>query len=212
MKEIAYLFIGNNIKNIDSYPFKENSYLIGIDKGAYLLAKNNIKMDEAIGDFDSINEEEYLLVQRYAKKITTLKKIKDDTDTFAAYQKYKDLVSSIEIVGGIEGKRIEHFLANLNLLKEDEKVSLIDDNSLIKSYSSSPTPYIFEDKDYYSFFAIKDSLISLKGFVYPLENYLLKEDDSLCISNEINSLEGELFVHQGRIILIKSKFDHREND
>lgn len=167
MKEIAYLFIGNNIKNIDNYPFKENSYLIGIDKGAYLLAKNNIKMDEAIGDFDSVNSEEYLLIQKYAKKITTLKKMKDDTDTSAAYQKYKDLASFIEIVGGIEGKRIEHFLANLNLLKEDEKVTLIDDNSLIKSYSSSSTPYIFKDKKYYSFFAIKDSLISLKVLFIP---------------------------------------------
>ena len=45
------IFLGQNV-NINQYDLG-NSYLIGVDKGASILASNFIKMDLAIGDFDS---------------------------------------------------------------------------------------------------------------------------------------------------------------
>ena len=47
------VLILSNIINIDKNII-ENSFIIGVDKGAYIAALNNIHMDIAIGDFDSI--------------------------------------------------------------------------------------------------------------------------------------------------------------
>ena len=59
-------------------------------------------------DFDSIDEDQFDLI----KDRTSIKKlnpIKDDTDTFDAVKMLNDY-SKITILGGIQGKRIEHFM------------------------------------------------------------------------------------------------------
>ena len=46
------LIIGHDI-DFEAFNFK-NKYVIGIDEGAYLALKAGVKLDMAIGDFDSI--------------------------------------------------------------------------------------------------------------------------------------------------------------
>lgn len=205
-RKIAYLVIGKEMNHLKEYPFEKDSYIIGIDKGAYLLAKEGLFFDEAVGDFDSTNENEYKLVETHAKKITKLNPMKDDSDTAHAYEEYKDKVESIVLLGAIQGKRIEHFIANLFLLLKDEKVSFWDENSIIYSLSARKTPYLFERKDaYYSFFPIEESLLTLKGFQYPLERKTLEKEDALGLSNELLEEKGSLLLEKGRLLVIETK-------
>ena len=48
--------IGNNF-DLTKYDFT-NKIVVGIDRGAYLAFQNNIKLDYAVGDFDSISAQE----------------------------------------------------------------------------------------------------------------------------------------------------------
>lgn len=194
-----------NISNINK-EFLEDSYIIGVDKGAYIAAINNIEMDIAIGDFDSIQPEMMTTIEKYSKKIIKLNSIKDFTDTNEALG-LCDSNDDIYILGGIQGKRIEHFYANIIELKNNSNLKMIDDYSLIETKSQSFIPR--SDYKYISFFSIEnESIISLRGFSYNLNDYLLKENDPLCISNEINSLNPYVEIKKGRLLVIYTKEDH----
>lgn len=200
------ILILSNIKNIDKSMIN-NSFIIGVDKGAYLAATNNIKMDIAIGDFDSINPEMMDTIELFSNKIIKLNSIKDKTDTDEAL----DLCNKddeIIILGGIQGNRIEHFIANLIQLKNHPNLKIIDDNSLIETKTESFKPN--NNYKFISFFSLTNSsIISLTGFSYPLDSYVLKNNDPLCISNEINSKDPYVTIKEGRLLVIYTKDDNK---
>ncbi|MCM1197164.1 MAG: thiamine diphosphokinase, partial [Roseburia sp.] len=173
-------------------------------EGAYTALKNGIKVNMAIGDFDSIDQEKL----RYIASLTQVMKLpekKNDTDTGAALKLCKD-ASRIIILGGIQGKRIEHFIANLMLMETHKHVEMLDNNShmyiMDSSFSIKKTQYKF-----ISFFALSDTIISLEGFKYPLTNYYLKNTDPLTISNELLDERGIVTLKGGRVLVIQSKED-----
>ncbi len=198
----ATLVIGNNYK-IDKNDFKD-SYVIGVDKGALYLCQNNIEMDLAVGDFDSISKNDLELIEKETKVIK-LNPIKDDSDTEHALNLVKDY-DEILILGGIAGKRIEHFYAILLYLELSKNIILKDDNSIIyykeNDFNISKNEYKFT-----SFFSLDDNtIISLKGFKYNLDNYNLKRVDPLCLSNEKINEEVEIKL-KGKILVIETKDD-----
>ena len=201
----ALLVIGNN------YTYNENdfkdAYVIGIDKGAKYCLLNNIKMDLALGDFDSVNKDIYNELLKKTKVIK-LNPIKDESDTKYAINLVRDY-DEIIIVGGISGNRIEHFYANLILLNNYNNLKIIDDNSII--YTKNNDFVILKDEyKFSSFYSLDNStIISLKGFKYNLCDYKLKMNDPLCLSNEI--IDDKAYVSlKGKLLIIRSKDDSNE--
>ncbi len=199
----AVLVIGNNYKfnKEDFY----NSYVIGVDKGALYCLNNDIKMDLAVGDFDSIKEDELEAIKKITK-IVKLNPIKDDTDTEHALNIVKNY-DEIVILGGIKGNRIEHFISMLIYLKKYPNLVIKDDNSIIFRADKD----IILKKDNYKFISLfsfdNNTIISLYGFKYNLNNYNLKENDPLGVSNEIVLDEAKIKLN-GKIIIFKTKDDN----
>ncbi len=197
-----------NISKIDK-EILNDSYIIGVDKGAYVASLNQITMDTAIGDFDSIDSEMMPLIEKYSKRIIKLNSIKDFTDTNEALGLCNPN-DEIIILGGIQGKRIEHFYANIIELKNNPNLKMIDDYSLIETKANSFIPRM--DYKYISFFSLEnESIISLSGFSYNLNKYVLKDNDPLCISNEINSKNPYVEIIKGRLLVIYTKEDHKRS-
>ncbi len=199
----AVLIIGNNV-DLASFDFN-NKYVVGIDKGALYALECGIKLDLALGDFDSIDEDQFDLI----KDRTSIKKlnpIKDDTDTFDAVKMLNDY-SKITILGGIQGKRIEHFMANINMLKLDNRIEIIDNYSHI--FIKNESFILKKDQyKYVSFFAVEDVFgLDLIGFKYDLSNQILSSIDSFCISNELTSSTGFVNFRKGKLLVIKSMAD-----
>ena len=199
----AVLIIGNNV-DLASFNFN-NKYVVGIDKGALYALECGIKLDLALGDFDSIHEDQFDLI----KDRTSIKKlnpIKDDTDTFDAVKMLNDY-SKITILGGIQGKRIEHFMANINMLKLDNRIEIIDNYSHI--FIKNESFILKKDQyKYVSFFAVEDVFgLDLIGFKYSLSNQILSSIDSFCISNELTSSTGFVNFRKGKLLVIKSMAD-----
>lgn len=205
---IVYLIIGRNI-DLVHFPFEKNSLKVGIDHGSVFALKNHIHLDYAIGDFDSCDEEEKRLISLHVPHIITLNPIKDDTDTKHAYNMWKDEKDvSFVLLGGISGKRIEHFYANLELVLKDERVSLLDDTTKIFSFSKDMTFYPSEYK-FVSFFPIGESMnISLEGFAYDIDHTEIHKGDGLGVSNEIKDKEAKIHVHSGKVLAFLSKNDN----
>ena len=198
----ATLVIGNNYK-IDKDDFKD-SYVIGVDKGALYLYQNNIKMDLAVGDFDSISKNDLELIEKETKVIK-LNPIKDDSDTEHAINLVKNY-DEILILGGIQGKRIEHFYALLLYLQISKNIILKDNNSLIY-YRENDFKIAKNEYKFISFFSLDDNTyISLNGFKYNLDNYNLKRLDPLCLSNEKKEDIVEIKL-KGKILVIETKDD-----
>lgn len=189
----------DNIININE------SIKVGIDKGALIAIDKGIKLDYILGDFDSITSEELKIIKKKCPNVIKLNPIKDDTDTEFAINYFKNATEFI-IHGGIQGKRIEHLISNINLILKYDNIKVIKDNNTKISRLLSGTYFINEYK-YISFFAKSGSLISLKGFKYDLDNYQFKEFDNLCISNEIENEYGEVQFN-GKGVIIMSKSDN----
>lgn len=195
------LVIGNNV-DLKNFDFT-NNVVVGLDRGAYICYLNNIKLNYAIGDFDSISAEELKLLEHYTNVIK-LNPIKDVTDTEFALNMFKDYDKLI-ILGGIFGSRIDHFIANLKLFYKYPNLILIDDNTYI-SLCDMMQDFVKDEYTYYSFFALEDVFdLSLKGFKYELHDYFLSHESSLCVSNEIVSFKAQLSFSKGKLLLVKTK-------
>lgn len=179
------------------------SLKVGIDRGALIAINKGIKLDYAIGDFDSITDIELKQIEKTCPNIIKLNRIKDDTDTEYAIKYFKDATEFI-IHGGIQGKRIEHLISNINLILKYNNITTIKDNNT-KICPLTSGYYFINEYKYISFFAKSRSVISLKGFKYNLDNYVFNEFDNLCISNEIENECGEVtFTGKGVVIMSKS--------
>lgn len=189
--------------NIDLNDF---DFLIGVDRGAFIAYQNNIYVNLAIGDFDSITEGELKLISEKSKVIK-LNPIKDLTDTAEALKYAFKISNDVTMLGGIEGKRIEHFIANLCLFKEYPLLKIENENSLIFCING-PTRLPIKYK-FASFFALNTiKSLCLKGFKYELTNYDLDIFDPLCISNEILDCDNLVSFKEGLLLIILSNNDH----
>ena len=193
--------IGNNF-DLTKYDFT-NKIVVGIDRCAYLAFQNNIKLDYAVGDFDSISAQELEELYTYTN-VVKLNPIKDDTDTLHALNMFKECDNLI-ILGGITGKRIDHFVANLKLFYQFPNLVIVDNDTVIKLCDKIST-FRKDEYNFYSFFALEDVYdLSLKGFKYELENYTLSHTSNLGVSNEIVEGIANLSYSKGKLLLIKTK-------
>ncbi|MDR1782589.1 MAG: thiamine diphosphokinase [Bacilli bacterium] len=159
---------------------------IGVDRGSEYLYDLNIKMVAMIGDFDSIDINVLTNLKNDGNNIVQLNVVKDNTDLDEAIKYAYSLgYEQINIYGAL-GQRVDHTLTNINLLKKNRDVILYDDYSCIKILKAGQHLLEKDKFNFVSFYAIEnDTKISLINFKYPLNNYSLLFDDTLCISNEI---------------------------
>ncbi len=204
---IVYLIIGKNI-DWKNFSFIEPSLKVGIDKGSFLALENGIKLDYAIGDFDSCSEEEKAKILAEVPCVIKLNPIKDDTDTKHAYSIWKNEKDvSFIILGGIEGKRIEHFYANLELAMLDKRITIQDSNTIIRLLNDEETIKQSEYK-YISFFPLEEKgRLTLKGFAYDLDDEEIFKGQGLAVSNELKENECFIKVNDGKFLMFLSKND-----
>ncbi|MBN2541217.1 MAG: thiamine diphosphokinase [Bacilli bacterium] len=196
------IFVGPNDYDFVHLYFEEaNEFLIGVDSGLEYLSDYGRKIDLAVGDFDSIDKSKYESIKEKCSQIITLNKDKKMTDlAYTLDYIYNNLdYNSIEVYGGISG-RVDHFLANVNLIKKYD-FSMRDNKHhiyMLRKGKHTVNNY----KKYISFFAIEDCYnLSLRGFKFELNNYYLSMNDSLCVSNEG---EGEIEFTKGKVLLIST--------
>lgn len=95
-------------------------YFVGVDRGSLFILEKDWRLDLAVGDFDSLTNQEKEQVTAAATEVEQAQAEKDDTDTqlalvrvFAKFPK-----AQITIVGATGG-RLDHFLSNLWLPLEN---------------------------------------------------------------------------------------------
>ena len=180
------------------YKKDPEEFIIGVDQGAFFLMQNNIKIDLAIGDFDSVTKPQFLEIQEYAGETKKYRTKKDYTDLYLALEEVLEMTYNKIVIYGAMGGRFDHSFANLSLLRL-RSVSIITED--VEMYALHPGKHRIRNKHkYISFFAMEDiEDLTLDGFLYSRKNIELFIDDPLCISNEG---EGYVSFSEGLLLVI----------
>ncbi|OCN03769.1 hypothetical protein A4S06_04160 [Erysipelotrichaceae bacterium MTC7] len=187
---------------VEELTYNEAVHYIGIDHGAMQLLKQNIPMDYAIGDFDSIEQEQLEALQ----KVTTVIKLnpeKDDSDSEHAIKFALEHYDEVAITG-VTGGRMDHFMAIYNLMAfQNLNFAIYDKQNYI--YPMEAGSYRLDKRTkYISFFASEPSEVTIQGVRYPLTNRKVSPKDVYTVSNEIVAEAATFTVHNGRVIVFES--------
>lgn len=186
---------------------------VGVDRGVYTLLSNNIKPDIAFGDFDSVTEEEFQIIEKEVDQLFRFTPEKDETDMDLALSwALKKRPEKIRIFGATGG-RLDHMFGNIQLLihatnkTDDVDIEIIDHQNII--FVKSPGIYRLQkitDKKYISFIPISTEVkgLTLIGFKYPLTECHIPLGSTLCISNELLIENGTFSFSEGILMIIRS--------
>ena len=187
--------------------------IIAGDKGLEALYQLKIIPNHVVGDFDSVSSE---ILEFYKKQsqiiFHTFNAEKDNTDTDIAFKLAIQLKSSKITILGALGRRMDHAIANIHILKDALEANIpcqiIDEHNRIYLINKEMT--LEKDKVYGKYVSLipLTSIVeglTLTGFKYPLNHYTLPIGTSLGISNEIITDTAHIEMKNGILIVIESR-------
>ncbi|WP_059052993.1 thiamine diphosphokinase [Paenibacillus senegalimassiliensis] len=205
------IFAGGRIDPALVQEIREDDYTIGADRGALFLVEHGIKPNLAVGDFDSVSEDELEIIRNNSRELTTCDALdKDLTDTELAFDLAIRLQPQEIILVGVLGTRMDHTLANIHILlravQHQIACSIWDEYNHI---TLTGTTAQVEDRGYtyVSLLPITPEVtgITLDGFLYPLDKATLKMGQSLAVSNKLIASTGTVKVESGWLLIIQSR-------
>ncbi len=189
------------------------------DSGLDAAYRLKLPVDYILGDFDSVSPE---VLQQYRGReaegseraqVVQHSCRKDATDTHLLLEWVLEQKPEELVILGATGGRLDHFLANLNLLMlplvQGIPAYLIDSRN--KIYLIDRKHVIYREKLHGRYISLqplteKVTGVTLRGFQYPLEDFTLTIGDSRGVSNELEegALAGEIALQDGILIVIES--------
>ena len=206
----VFIYTGGKIfpENITEHP-KGDDLRIAADAGFLNAKRLGVRIDVALGDFDSLGEKQSEIDEN-AEKITVPAE-KDETDTqLAVNEALKRGAEELVIIGGLDG-RLDHTLSNLAILEAmaDMRVHavILNGQSRIRYIKSTSMLVARSGYKYLSILAADDTVkgVSLEGCKYPLENARLTRKFQYTVSNEIVGNCALISVKKGAIYVVESR-------
>lgn len=187
--------------------------MIAVDRGLDVLYQLHIIPNHVVGDFDSVSTEILEFYQNQPQVIFhKYKPEKDNTDTDIALKLAIELNSSNICMMGALGKRMDHAISNIHILKDalEAKIpcQILDTHNRIYLIEDKIT--IHKNKAYGKYISLipLTSIVeglTLTGFKYPLNNASLSIGKSLGVSNEIIEDTANIEFKNGILIVIESR-------
>lgn len=204
------IFTGGNLGKWALEEIRPGDFLLGVDRGALFLLRNNLRPDFALGDFDSVSAEEYMeICQKCKESVSFDAVLKDYTDTELAFNWALEKRPGAIILLGALGNRFDHSLANVQLLikglKKGISCRIIGEKNEIVIIDNSAT--IVKGRfTNVSLLPLSHQVtgVTLEGFQYPLNNATLMMGNSLAISNALKEETGSIYIESGLLLAIKS--------
>lgn len=182
-------------------PIEKDDLTIAADGGVVHCAQIGRTPDVILGDFDSLG-----YVPQGAQVFPVEK---DDTDVMLAIRHglragYREFL----IYGGMEGKRLDHTVANLQALAflraENARGYLIGRKQVATVIEKETAVFSADATGILSVFCLgKDaSGVTIRGLQYDLENGALTADFPLGVSNHFAGTEAAITVENGKLLLM----------
>ena len=202
------------VVDFEQLPFsKETTIFIGADRGALHLLSNGIIPHEIIGDFDSLEQDEFHYLKKTIEKMTVLKAEKDETDTHIAILQGLKYKPKTIILTAVTGGRLDHYEAVLHdmarfQMEHSDVTFYIRNKQNIIQFFLPGTHEIEPDEHfkYISFFSFGKSVenITLKGFLYEVDQEDISIGNAKFTSNEVSGRIGTISFDAGICLMIRS--------
>jgi thiamine pyrophosphokinase len=198
----------SNYKNINSY-IHNDDFIICCDGGLRHVDNIGLNPKVIMGDLDSVDPE---LLKKYENNNTDIKQFpakKDLTDTEIAIEYAINLQCEDILLFGALGGRMDHSLANINLLyyslNRGIKTILITETEVIRLIDKSIT-MCGKIGDVVSLLPFSGNVtgISTKGLEYSLNNETLLLGSVRGISNVFIDDIVEITIFSGLLLVIKT--------
>jgi thiamine pyrophosphokinase len=207
------LVAGGNPTFWPEFKRADYDFFVGIDRGGLYLLEQQLPLDLAVGDFDSLTKAEYQQVKTRAHQILPAPAEKDDTDTQLALQKvFERFPQTTVTLIGATGGRLDHFLANLWLPMEPrfqpfiQQLILCDQQNTIRYYLPGHYEVTKEPGMKYLAYCCLTPVtnLTLRRSKYLLTNQKVSYPISYA-SNEFLEDTAEFSFEQGLIAVVQSK-------
>ncbi len=182
---------------------QEGDFLICAD-GGHLYAKQlGLVPNICIGDFDSSP-----VPQGFPGELIQTSPIKDDTDLLMCIKKGLELGFQSFLLLGVLGGRLDHTLANIQLLRylkrHGAQGRIVGAQSTLLLIENESVQLANKGYAYLSVFCMTPQAkeVNLKGLKYPLANAALTYDTPLGVSNEFLGAFCEISVGQGALLIV----------
>lgn len=183
--------------------------VICADGGTRHAFHMGITPDVIIGDLDSSDRKFIEHFEALNVPFIKYNSDKDKTDTQICLEYAMEQSDEIWLLGAT-GSRLDHTLANINLLKlaadKGKKACVMNENNEI--YLTKDSISLAGNKgDLLSLLPFSDQVtgINLKGTYYPLDNAVIELGSSYGVSNVFLENTIHLTIDTGYILVIKSK-------
>ncbi|WP_282171662.1 thiamine diphosphokinase [Cytobacillus firmus] len=187
---------------------------VGVDRGVLTLIQSGIQPEMAFGDFDSVSDEELLLIEENVKELNRFKPEKDETDMELALNWALGQKPEKVRLFGATGGRLDHLFANIQLLikpalaEDFVPVEIIDKSNKINI--KTPGKYSIQQHSNFKYISFVPVTMEIKGltlrnFKYPLTDRTVPAGSTLCISNELIDDCGTFSFTEGILMVVRSK-------
>lgn len=198
---ICYIVGAGETGGLDFRPAAED-LVIAADAGLDSLERAGIRADLVIGDFDSLGR------RPRCGRVISLPAEKDDTDMLAAVREGMKAGYAAFCLYGGTGGRIDHTLANLQVLaflaENGRQGFLADRGSVVTAMTGRTLSFGPIASGYVSVFAYSEKAegVCLRGLKYELEQAVLTQTFPLGVSNEFIGKESSISVASGTLLIV----------
>lgn len=203
MNGICYIIGAGEVDKLD-FVKNEDDFVICADGGLAYAEKNGIVPDLKVGDFDSFGSipgGENVIVHPTEK---------DETDSYLAIQCGIERGYSEFVMYGMLGGRIDHSLANIQLLSylanENKHGVLVGTNAEIEVIKDAEREFNSDEKGILSVFSFSDVSegVTISNLKYEVEDVSISSSFPIGVSNEFIGKKGKVSVKNGTLLLIKT--------
>ena len=200
-KGICYVFGAGTHYGAPAVP-GPNDLVIAADGGYAYLEKHGRSAHVIVGDCDSLSN------PPEGVPLVALPKEKDDTDMAAAVRHGMEAGYRVFHLYGGTGGRLEHTLANIQLLadlaQKGARGCLFDQESVITAICNGNLSFPESAAGYVSVFAHSDAAAGVceKGLKYALQDATLHNTYPMGVSNEFVGRKSVISVREGTLIIV----------
>lgn len=192
---------GSKYQNFHNYTYLDGDFLIGIEDGAFAVITRGLKLDLAIGDFDTTTHYDEII--NNARNVKKFPIEKDEIDLELAIKYVEEYYPDSEVfIYNATLGRMDHELITIKLLIKYAHLTIHLMNDLEEIIYLTSDFVINKPNIRFSLIPLEEVELEVIGAKYPLSKTTIKLLDCYTSSNQTNDTTY-INIYNGGVILVK---------